>query len=75
MSDNEAIPQVDFTITSVPVVEHSRKLRAIWTVDTASMIKTYNSLFPPEDPLKDLKRMARNARRNERRRQNKVKSL
>jgi hypothetical protein len=68
MADWE-VPQLDFTLTSCPVVVHEgRKLRVLWRVDLDGVPRRV-------DPLKDLKRMARNARRNERRRQNKAKSL
>ena len=66
MSKNKKLPIVSsIEITSVPVVAHSRKLKAKWTVDKPGTLVSLvgEDLMRELDPLYDLKNLVKKAKR------------
>lgn len=66
MRKKKTIPAISSVeLVSVPVVAHSHKLKAIWTVDTPEQLRAIIGidLARELDPLYDLKKLIKKAKR------------
>ena len=66
MRKKKTIPTISSVeLVSVPVVAHSRKLKAVWTVDKPGSLVSLvgEDLMRELDPLYDLKKLVKKAKR------------